>query len=107
MSCVACWLHCELECVLCALNDVYLSLTHHFGTVRFISYDDLHWFERAVNRVVSEELNEDLVEVVQHTHLYMDFMRYKCISRHSLTRYWFNPLHYKLGLLCCIVSWLK
>ena len=46
------------------------------GTVRFVSYDDLHWFDRTVARVVGEELSDDLMETVQHSANFVDFMRY-------------------------------
>ena len=85
-----CVLHSLEFCCIAQLSFVCVShlnnvVSHalHFGTVRFINYDDLHWFDRTVSRVVGEELTEELVETVQHSANFVDFMRYKGILLYS------------------------
>ena len=35
----------------------------------------MQWFDKTVQRVVSEEIDEDLVSTVEHNEYYMDFLR--------------------------------
>ncbi|XP_076449104.1 dynein axonemal heavy chain 5-like [Babylonia areolata] len=42
---------------------------------RFVSFDDLNWFLKTMNRVVAEELGDNYAEMTKSFHYFVDFLR--------------------------------
>lgn len=48
----------------------------HICTCRFINEDDIRWFDKTLKRVIQEELEDEYLPMVEHTHWFVDFLRY-------------------------------
>ena len=46
-----------------------------FITFRFVGPEDTAWYTKTIVRVVSEEYGEDVGQMVEPTHYFVDFMR--------------------------------
>lgn len=54
----------------------YGRLMPAFDFDRFTEYDDINWFGKTVSRICREDIGDEVVEMVEAVHHFVDFLRY-------------------------------
>lgn len=47
-----------------------------FDSHRFTEFDDINWFGKALSRICQEDIGEEMVEMLETAHYFVDFLRY-------------------------------